>query len=364
MVSPNLHILIVLPHLKCGGTERTASELANYIVEDGGNVTLLTMYKREKFYNIHPKVRLIEPDISKNKLGKYFYIFFLVIYLRTQFRKLKPDVIFALGYIAITLFSSLSLKTKVVMSWRSNPNRVRFPENRIINRLYYLSYWLMRKRVNGIIAQTTLAAKFFKKKYDCPIVIIPNFLRELKEYKVEKQNLIINVGHCTSDKAQYYLIKAFKLLNAPDWKLMIVGEGPKRKELEDLSISLGLFDRVIFTGYQRDIDLYLSKSSIFAFTSVIEGYPNALIEAMATPLPSVSFDCEAGPSDIIADGKNGFLVKVGDIETFANRLQELIDKPALRLKIQSEASVIKKHNDLAKIAPRYVDFFSQIAETS
>lgn len=116
---------------------------------------------------------------------------------------------------------------------------------------------------------------------------------------------------------------------------------------------------VLFPGYQKDVDLFLSKSKIFAFTSIIEGYPNALIEAMATPLPPVCFDCIAGPSDIIQDGKNGFLVDIGDVNTFSARLQLLIDYPEIRERIQKEASMVRIENDLSRIAPLYLDFFSQ-----
>jgi GalNAc-alpha-(1->4)-GalNAc-alpha-(1->3)-diNAcBac-PP-undecaprenol alpha-1,4-N-acetyl-D-galactosaminyltransferase len=271
-------------------------------------------------------------------------------------------LIFALGYVAFTLFSSFGLKTKVVMSLRSSPKRIRFPNNRLLNTAYNLSHRLLRKRVNGIIAQTKLAEKTYQRRYTCPIIVIPNFLRELKIHSCERLNQIINVGHLSFEKGQEYLIKAFAKINAPEWNLIIVGDGPKKKELEKLCQSLEIADRVLLIGYQKDVDFFLSQSKIFAFTSIIEGYPNALIEAMATPLPPVSFDCDAGPSDIIVDNENGFLVKVGDIETFASRLQLLIDQPELRQKIQLSASNIKMVNDLNKIIPRYLEFFQRIGK--
>lgn len=364
MKPSNLNILIVLPHLTCGGTERAAAELANFIADQDGQVTLILMYNEEKFYELHPKVKVIEPDFNKKNTGKYIYVLYLIFFLRAQFKKLKPDVVFAMGYIAITLLSSLFLNTKVIMSYRSNPARVRFPKNLILNTAYLFSHWLMRSRVDGIIAQTSLALDYYNKRYSCPVVRIPNFLRELKEYKNERQNQIINVGHCAFEKGQHFLIKAFAKLNAPDWKLTIVGDGPKRKELEKLSMRLGVGAKIFFAGYQKDVDFYLSKSKIFAFTSIIEGYPNALIEAMATPLPVVSFNCEAGPIDIIRDGENGFLVDVEDIDTFAQRLQTLIDQPELRERLQHNALKIRYENDLSMIAPKYLQFFDKIAAGS
>jgi GalNAc-alpha-(1->4)-GalNAc-alpha-(1->3)-diNAcBac-PP-undecaprenol alpha-1,4-N-acetyl-D-galactosaminyltransferase len=362
MISSDFKILIVLPHLTCGGTERTAAEMANYIASYGGNVAVVLMYNKERFYELHPRVNIIEPIIRREKAGKYLYTLYLLFYLRAQFKKQKPDIIFALGYIAFTLLSSLRVKTKVIISFRSSPNIIRFPGNCILNTAYLLAHKLLKGRVEGVIAQTSQAAVIYKNKYNCPVITIPNFLRELKDYKVERENHIINVGHCSFEKGQHYLLKAFAKLNAPNWRLIIVGDGPKRKELEELSNSLEINEKVIFTGYQKDVDFYLSRSKIFALTSIIEGYPNALIEAMATPLTPVSFNCDAGPSDIIKDGENGFLVDVGDVETFADKLQELIDRPELREAMQQKASNIRYENSLSNIAPKYLRFFNDIAQ--
>ena len=319
------------------------------------------MYKDERFYYVDPNVRIIQPDFSKKTFGRYLYIFKLLSFLRRHFKREDPDIIFAIGHNVLSIFASLWLNLKIIIPFRSSPKRVRFPNNKGLNSLYRFSHWIMKGRVDGMIAQTAKAFEIYNKRYKCPIVVIPNFLRDLKKYQIEQQNHIINVGHCSFEKGQHYLIEAFAKLNAPDWKLVIVGDGPKRTELQELSKLRGVNDRVIFTGYQKDVDFFLSQSKIFAFTSTIEGYPNALLEAMATPLPPVSFNCEAGPSDIIVDGENGFLVNVGDIETFAKRLQELIDQPQLRERIQQKASKVKDENDIMKIAPRYLKFFSDIA---
>ena len=123
----DMKILIVLPKLTCGGTERSAAELANYMAGCGGDVSIVLMYNKPKFYELHPKVKLIEPNINQSKISKYLYIFFVLYFLRSQFKRSKPDVIFCLGYIALSLFSSLGLKSKVVVSFRSSPTRVRYP---------------------------------------------------------------------------------------------------------------------------------------------------------------------------------------------------------------------------------------------
>jgi len=198
------------------------------------------MYKDELFYNINPAVKIIEPKNFNRSFGKYLYIIRVISYLRYHFRKEKPDIIFSIGHIALTLFASFGLKTKVVISFRSNPKRVRFPKNKFLNFIYVLTHKLLKRRVNGIIAQTKYAEEIFKKRYNCQVITIPNFLRELNYYEHEKQNQIITVGHCSWEKGHHFLLKAFSQLKAPSWKLMIVGDGPKRKELEELAIRLNI----------------------------------------------------------------------------------------------------------------------------
>lgn len=137
----------------------------------------------------------------------------------------------------MTLYSSLSINTKVIISFRSSPIRVRYPNNQFLNKVYTLSHWIVRNRVDGIIAQTSVAAEVYKKKYNCPIIVIPNFLRTIKDYQSERQNQIINIGHCSFEKGQHYLIDAFARLNAPGWRLVIVGDGPLIGDLKKKLLS-------------------------------------------------------------------------------------------------------------------------------
>ena len=269
------------------------------------------------------------------------------------------DVTIALGYILITIITSLFIKTKLVISGRTSPDRIGFPHNSLLNKGYKFLHKLLSKRVNGIIAQTQYAEEVYLKNYKCPIIVIPNFLRTIKPYNLERKNQIVTVGRCVSEKGQHFLIESFSKIKNKNWNLVIIGDGPKRIDLEKQVESLHLKDRVIFTGSQKDVDYYLSQSKIFAMTSVSEGFPNGIIEAMGNKLATVSFNCVAGPSDIIEHGKNGFLVEVGDIDTFSYYLDELIANEELLQKISNQAVLDSSRYDLEKIAVRYYNFLKQ-----
>ena len=104
--------LIVLPHLVCGGTERTAAELANYLYGKGQNVTVLLMFREEVFYKLSPEIRLIQPSDIRSKIGRILYIPYLLCYLRYHIRKERPDNVFALGYMAVYTFCHTGVKNK------------------------------------------------------------------------------------------------------------------------------------------------------------------------------------------------------------------------------------------------------------
>ncbi len=349
-------IVILLPKLTPGGTERTAVVLANYMVEKDVDVTILVMFKRDKFYELHPKVKLIEPSNFRDLYGRILSFPALLWYLRKTIKAEKPDTVFCLGYMLLGIITSVGLSTKVIISGRSSPDRVRFPGNRLFNTFYNLCYSIFRFRIDGIIAQTTYAKEVYQKKYKCPIVVIPNFLREIKEFKQERKNQIITLGRCSYEKAQHFLIEAFAKIKTPNWTLAIIGDGPLLEDLKIQANDLNIAEKVEFCGFQKEVDFYLSQAKIFGFTSIIEGYPNALIEGMANGLAPVSFNCVAGPSDIINEEENGFLVPVGDVNQFAEKLQLLIENQDLLDKISSNASKIKQTNDLKIIAQRYKDF--------
>jgi GalNAc-alpha-(1->4)-GalNAc-alpha-(1->3)-diNAcBac-PP-undecaprenol alpha-1,4-N-acetyl-D-galactosaminyltransferase len=349
-------ILIVLPKLTAGGTERAAAVLANYLVQKNIEVTVLVMFKREVFFKLNSKVKLIEPENFRDKYGKSLSFPILLFYLRKNIKIEKPDTVLCLGYILLTVTMTIGINTKVIISGRSSPDRIRFPRSKVLTRFYHFCYSLLKFRINGIIAQTNYAKEVYQKKYNCPIVVIPNFLREIKQYNHDRQNYIITLGRCVFEKGQHFLLEAFAKINAPNWKLVIVGDGPLLNNLKDQAKSLKIEQKVEFYGFQKNVDYYLSQSKIFGFTSIIEGYPNGLIEGMANGLAPVCFNCVAGPSDIIIDGKNGFLVPVENFTLFAERLQNLVDNSVLLDQIANEALKIRNTNEINLIAEKYKEF--------
>jgi glycosyltransferase involved in cell wall biosynthesis len=141
--------------------------------------------------------------------------------------------------------------------------------------------------------------------------------------------VVLGVGKMKPQKDFSTLLKAFaQLRKERPARLVILGDGAGRKDLEALATDLGIRADVDFPGYVANPYVYFRHASVFVLSSAWEGLPNALIEAMACGCPVVSTDCPSGPSEILEGGRFGRLVPVGDAEAMARAIGETLDQPA------------------------------------
>jgi GalNAc-alpha-(1->4)-GalNAc-alpha-(1->3)-diNAcBac-PP-undecaprenol alpha-1,4-N-acetyl-D-galactosaminyltransferase len=168
------------------------------------------------------------------------------------------------------------------------------------------------------------------------------------------------VSRLINTKHHDRLISIFSKLNAPGWKLIIIGSDDQKQKhlfrLRLLTQKLKIDERVFFEGEKQNVEDYYSRCLIFAFTSSSEGFPNVIGEALSAGLPVVSYNCVAGPSDMITHGENGFLVPVFDDEQFQQKLQLLINDKDLRNKMADNAKESIKKFSVESIGQQYLDF--------
>jgi len=338
--------------LHCGGAERAISELANYLVANGHEVTIFLLFKKEIFYTIDKRVKIVEPVFSRENTNKYRYGIKTIGYTRRSIKTISPDVILNFIFPSFFLLCTTGLHYPIYISVRNNP----------ANKIKIDPVWFRRltyRRAKGIIAQTSYAATVIYEQAKHPnIKVIPNYVRAVDKKNVAAQNIIVTVGRLVANKGHEDLLEIFAALKNDTWQLQFAGDGPLRDSLEQKAIELGIKKQTIFSGFQPDIDSVLQQAKIFAFCSYSEGFPNALLEAMATPLACISYDCNAGPRDLITDGKDGFLIPVGDRKLFTKKLQRLMDDETLRFSFVSNAAETIKAFHPDKLAQAYVDFIS------
>ena len=156
---------------------------------------------------------------------------------------------------------------------------------------------------------------------------------------------VVAVGRLFEQKRYDILLRAFhRLRQSIDARLIICGDGPLKADLNRLISELGLDGSASLEGFVHNPYAWMAVADIFVMTSDHEGLPNALIEAQALGLPAVATDCRFGPSEIIEQGRTGFLVKTGDISGIADAMLALLRDPERCLSMGDAATQLMAEN--------------------
>jgi glycosyltransferase involved in cell wall biosynthesis len=174
--------------------------------------------------------------------------------------------------------------------------------------------------------------------------------------------LLVTIGRIIPRKSIQDLIEAAKILNDDNVKLIIIGDGPERENLQNMAEDLHVSDRVFFFGNVSDEEKFqlLSLADIYLSSAQHEGFGIVFLEAMASCLPIVSYNI-GGHADFLINEKTGFLVEYGDIEKFAKCTKELCDNKVLRKRIGSFNKEYVKSFSIKKCAMKYQDIYGLIA---
>ena len=336
-----MRICFVIPGLSnSGGMERVMSQIVNYVAENKNDELHLLMYGAgcEKiFFDISKKVTIHIPQFKYSAGNRRIYAIKALKFIRQTVKHISPDTILSFGEIwnNFVLLALYGLKYPIYISDRCRPNKSfgRFHDT--------LRKWLYPKST-GVIAQTEKAKQIYLTQFKHDnIVVIGNPIRQIEDRGIARENIVVSVGRLIDTKNFDQLIDIFAKIDAPDWKLVIVGGDANQqtnmsklqKQIDDCQLNA----RVILAGQQKDVESYLLKSKIFAFTSSSEGFPNVIGEAMSAGLPVVAYDCIAGPSDMVIDGENGFLIPLFDKDSFIGKLRYIMEDPIVRAKMGEKA---------------------------
>lgn len=356
-----IKIACVIHSLSIGGMERVMTLLVNdFATRENVQVHLILIgRKRNIEYLLDKNVVIHKPNFKFDNRNRNWFTIKTIFFLRNTIKRLKPDTLLSFGELwnNLVILSLLNSPYPIFISDRSEPGKNLGKLNNFFRDKLY-------KRATGYIVQTDKAMEIaMRNNRNSNIKIIGNPVREISLPPVKKEKIVLSVGRLIRTKNFDQLIDLFAKINDPEWRLFIVGGNANnpdlQAELEQRIKDLGMEKRIKLWGEQKNVENFLFKSSIFAFTSTSEGFPNALAEALAARLPAVAYDCIAGPSDLIINGKNGFLVEEHNQEEFRNRLEELINSEALRNQFSNSSKEVLEKFRAEKISQRFFEVITQ-----
>ena len=320
--SKKIRLLIFIPSLECGGTERYVSLLCNHIDTDQFDVTLAVLDNAHPFYAIKNTIGVIDLH-TKHVRNSLFKIKNLV-------RQKKPHIIFSNANhlnLLFAMFRGMFPKSTVIIGRESsivsiNSKRASFP--RIYQRLIKKYY----RQLEHIICQSVYMQQDLVTNFEFPVnktTVIHNPVEEMAVGQLvsPSKNKFITVARLSEEKGIDRLIRAAALFSFP-FQYYIIGEGKQRNALEKLINDLQLKDKVFLTGEKIHPYHGMEDATLMLAGSFYEGFPNSLLEAGMLGIPVVAYDALGGTGEIITNGENGILVKDTNETAFGAAIEKAL----------------------------------------
>ena len=339
-LNKRLKLFIVHPTMGQGGADRVTLTLLQTLDRHLFDLSLILMRKEGEFLSDLPRdVKVHCLDASSTWTAWMPLIRLL--------RRHRPDIVLSIASatnIAAAIAHKLARQTgRLVISERN----ILFHSQLTTKRR--LVVWLKRvlyHQADGITAvsqclKDDMVAKLGLRPERISVVYNPVVDDNMRRLALEPVDhpwfredipIILGAGRLVPQKDFVTLIRAFKRVREfGDARLVILGEGPLRKELLAFVKARGLEDDVWLPGFDKNPFKYMARCTLFVLSSKHEGFSNVLIQAMSCGAPVISTDCPCGSSEIIAEsGVDGILVPVGDVNTLAEQMQYLLDDPEVR----------------------------------
>lgn len=337
----NTHVALFLPSLRGGGAERVMATLAREFCAQGIQVDVVVAKAEGPYlFELPDSVRVIDLGVSRVAFG----LFGLIRYLRRE----RPMAMLAtmnhanvVALIARCLsFSSTRLVVREAVNLSANINGHSKLTDKVMPFLVGLFYPTADSVIavsRGVAEDLVGVANIQKEKV--LVIYNPVDLNELHAkssisishpwFQKGEPPVILAVGRLVPQKDFGTLIKAFFLITQQRkiaLRLMILGEGEERPKLEEQIRNYGLKKEILLPGFVDNPYPYMKQAAVFVLSSLWEGLPNVLIQAMALGTPVVSTNCPSGPEEILEFGKWGALVPVASPKVMSEAIVSVLEK--------------------------------------
>jgi len=362
-------LILFYPSFERGGVEKV---LENLIKKNNKfNITLISSKNAKKIINLK-KINFIQvrtkikiPFIHTRYMSALNALITLLEFLNN---KGKKHVIHSMQSNVAAIVACIIKGNKVIIRNSENPiYSFLYSEGKLFSLISLLLKYVFYNFADGIITNSkgskkSLESFIFNKK---KIVTIYNPYLDRLNKKKNKNNknskLLISVGRLQKQKDHETLIRAFSIFHKKysDFKLLILGHGKLEIKLKELAKNLKIHNKIIFKGWVENTLPYIKRSKIFVLSSVYEGLGNVLIDALNNNIPCISTDCYSGPSEILLNGKGGYLVKIKSPKLLAKKISYCIDNYEEAIKKNQIARENLSRFLIANQSKKYFDYLSK-----
>lgn len=344
------------------GLERVLSVKASYLADHLNydiHIAVLNDGTGNPFYSFSNKIRFHSVRVNENPL-KYVISYWKG--MRRLVGDVQPDIISVCDDGLKGFFLPLILCKPCPMIYERHVSKIIAlgPSPRLSSRIWFSLQNGLMHFLGKMFDRFILLTEDNRKEWKLPnLLVVPNPLPFYPDHGAKLDSkIVIAVGKQGFQKGYDRLLESWKIVarEFPDWQLHIYGKVDSTQRLPELAADFGVSETVFFFEPVPNIEEKFLEASVFAFSSRFEGFGMVLIEAMACGVPCVSYDCPCGPSEIISNGVDGFLVPNGDVEEFATKLRNVMNDRVLRMEFGKKA---REHSQ-KYFSARIVDVWDQL----
>lgn len=339
-----------------GGEPRSLSLLCNELArQEGFDITIALLESEDSVYPLNERINIINlVDHAKGRAARAMHLLKMIrhsgYHLVVSYGITARLPVFILGH-----FFSAPI---IYCERTTDPFYKGFPiKKRLIQAAGVLIY-----RGKNVVFQSHDVIKYYKKTKRhtvIPNMLVADVLPDVNEWTA-RENTVISATRCVAEKNLSLLIKAFTGAVHLSYKLKIYGDGVLKPELMQLIKHCDTEEYISLKPANTNIFELMNNAKIYVCSSDLEGYPNALLEAMAMGMACISTNCSGSVKELIDDGANGLIVPVGDENAMTAALVRLMEDDAAAREMAARAIGVRQSNAKDRIIEQWIAFFEEV----
>ena len=369
------HVILYYPSMEKGGIEVNLRHLVKYFTNKGIKISLISNkinttglgLNKKKFKLIKTDTKFTNSFLPYRLLTSLFSIKKLIKTIKNN--KRENTVVFSMQSSMVSILVSKFYKTKIVARNSEDPiSSTVYADNYISSIIVFFLRFIIYNFADGILTNSHGSRKSLKlfliNKNKIKTIYNPYLLKIKKKPNYKKKNLILSIGRLVKQKNFETLIRGFSIFSKdnPGYKLIILGDGPKKEELKQLIKKLDCDKKIILKGWIKNTNKYFSTSKLFILTSLYEGLGNVFIDAINNEVPCIYTNCKSGPNEILLGKKGGYQIKLRDHKELAKKIKKaVVDYKSSVAMVRYSKRKISRflYND---VCPKYLAYLNKISK--